>query len=107
MGSAQSPFVASRIRVCRFALWSLLIVANFLCITASDTWCYAADAGRRAEASSELVPRAGVPRSPDVSSSQIVFLYGGELWVVDRGGGVATSVTKDGGPKSSPKFSPD
>jgi tricorn protease len=42
-----------------------------------------------------------------LSGSQIVFLYGGELWVVDRAGGVATAITKDGGPKSSPKFSPD
>jgi|SRR5579863_1935000 len=50
---------------------------------------------------------AGVPRFPDVSSSQIVFLYAGELWLLPREGGAATPLTKEGGPRSRPKFSPD
>lgn len=50
---------------------------------------------------------AGIPRFPAVSGSQIAFLYRGELWVVDRAGGMAIAVTRDGGPKGSPKFSPD
>ena len=52
-------------------------------------------------------PMRGVPRFPDVSATQITFLFGGELWVVPRQGGMAKSRTKEAGPKSSPKFSPD
>jgi len=52
-------------------------------------------------------PVRGVPRFPDVSATQITFLFAGELWVVPRQGGTATSLTKEAGPKSSPKFSPD
>src|SRR5882724_5947772 len=52
-------------------------------------------------------PMRGVPRFPDVSATQITFLFGGDLWVVPRQGGMATSLTKESGPKSSPKFSPD
>jgi len=105
MESAPSPTFASRIRVMPMCTWSLFFFA-MLGITLSHAWCYAADSDRTQQAS-EVIPRAGVPRFPDVSGSQIVFLYGGELWVVDRAGGMATTLTKDGGPKSSPKFSPD
>lgn len=107
MESTQSPFVTSRIRVRPAYVWRLLFLTSLLCITSSDTRCYAADSGRTQEAYSEEISRAGIPRFPDVGRSQIIFLYGGELWVVDRTGGMATTVTKDGGPKSAPKLSPD
>jgi tricorn protease len=51
--------------------------------------------------------RAGVPRFPDVSATQITFLFAGELWLVPREGGAATALTHEANPKGSPKFSPD
>ena len=53
------------------------------------------------------IHRHGVPKYPDVSANQIVFLFDGELWLVPREGGAAVPLTKESGPKGSPKFSPD
>jgi tricorn protease len=49
----------------------------------------------------------GIPKYPDVSATQIVFLFDGELWLVPREGGAAAPLTKEYGPRSFPKFSPD
>ena len=51
--------------------------------------------------------RKGIPRFPDVSATHIAFLYAGELWIVPREGGTAVPLTKESGPRSSPKFSPN
>jgi tricorn protease len=54
-------------------------------------------------------PSAASPlcRYPDVSRTQIVFVHGGDLWLVSRQGGVASRLTTDGAPKRYPRFSPD
>lgn len=46
-------------------------------------------------------------RQPDVSKTQIVFVYGGDLWSVARTGGSARRLTANPSIKRSPKFSPD
>ncbi|HEY6273630.1 MAG TPA: PDZ domain-containing protein [Terriglobales bacterium] len=46
-------------------------------------------------------------RKPTVSKTQIAFSYGGDLWVVDRGGGEAQRLTSDVGIEIDPMFSPD
>ena len=46
-------------------------------------------------------------RHADVSDTHIAFVYGGDIWLVDRGGGVAAQVTRSPGEESWPKFSPD
>ena len=46
-------------------------------------------------------------RFPDVSDTQIVFSYAGDLWIVGRDGGDARRLTTDVGRESSAKFSPD
>jgi len=50
---------------------------------------------------------SGIVRFPDVGTTNIVFVYAGDLWVVPRAGGTATRLTNTPGPKSYPKFSPD
>src|SRR6056297_1768871 len=50
---------------------------------------------------------AKLMRYMDVSDSQIVFVYGGDIWVVDKNGGTALSVTSSLGEESWPRFSPD
>jgi tricorn protease len=52
-------------------------------------------------------PRLGIIRDPDVSRSQIVFVYAGDLWLVPRDGGRAAPLTRAPGRKSNPRFSPD
>jgi tricorn protease len=46
-------------------------------------------------------------RYPDVSASQISFVYGGDIWLVPKAGGNATRITSSTGEESFPRFSPD
>ena len=46
-------------------------------------------------------------RFPDVSDTQIVFSYGGDLWIVGREGGDARRLTANIGRETSARFSPD
>src|SRR5215212_2360434 len=50
---------------------------------------------------------AGLFRWPDVSSSQIVFTYANDLWVVPKDGGTAIKLSSPAGVEIYPKFSPD
>jgi tricorn protease len=44
---------------------------------------------------------------PDVSATQIVFSYAGDLWVVAKEGGTANRLSSPHGQESFPHFSPD
>ncbi len=55
----------------------------------------------------EAAPSAAMMRYPDVSQSDVVFLYAGDLWLVGRGGGVARPLASPPGEEVLPKFSPD
>ncbi|HKU25135.1 MAG TPA: hypothetical protein VJQ54_06655, partial [Candidatus Sulfotelmatobacter sp.] len=46
-------------------------------------------------------------RFPSLSKTQIVFNYGGDLWIVSREGGEARQLTSGVGTESLPYFSPD
>ena len=46
-------------------------------------------------------------RFPTVSKTQIVFNYGGDLWIVSREGGEARRLTSGVGDETLPSFSPD
>jgi tricorn protease len=46
-------------------------------------------------------------RQPDISKTGVVFVYGGDLWVVPRSGGLARRLTANPSIKRYPKFSPD
>lgn len=46
-------------------------------------------------------------RYPDVSATHIAFVYGGDIWVVPKEGGVANRLTTPAGEESFPRFSPD
>ena len=46
-------------------------------------------------------------RQPDVSASEIAFVYGGDIWVVAKQGGVAHRLSTPMGEESFPRFSPD
>jgi tricorn protease len=49
----------------------------------------------------------GLFRFPDVSSTQIAFVYGGDIWIAPKTGGTATRITTSTGEESFPRFSPD
>lgn len=46
-------------------------------------------------------------RQPNIHGDRIVFVYGGDLWMVGRGGGLATKLTNHIGTEVFPMFSPD
>jgi tricorn protease len=46
-------------------------------------------------------------RFPDVSASQIVFMYANDLWVVPRTGGLASPLSSPAGQETQARFSPD
>lgn len=46
-------------------------------------------------------------RYPDVSQTQIAFVYGGDVWLVPKTGGTAMRLTSSTGEESFPRFSPD
>jgi tricorn protease len=46
-------------------------------------------------------------RFPDVSGEKIVFVYGEDLWLVPREGGVAQPLASPAGEESLPRFSAD
>jgi tricorn protease len=50
---------------------------------------------------------AKLMRYTDVSGRQITFVYGGDIWLVDKEGGTAIQLTSSPGEESWPRFSPD
>ena len=46
-------------------------------------------------------------RFPDVSDTRIAFVYAGDIWIVDKAGGVASRLSTPAGEESFPRFSPD
>jgi len=45
-------------------------------------------------------------RQPDINHDKIVFIYGGDIWIVSSEGGTAKRLTAHKGMEYSPKFSP-
>jgi tricorn protease-like protein/C-terminal processing protease CtpA/Prc len=58
-------------------------------------------------ANADVTPNAGMLRYPDVSATQIVFVYANDLWLVDREGGTALPLASPPGVETFPRFSPD
>ena len=50
---------------------------------------------------------ARMMREPDVSATQIAFVYAGDIWVAPKTGGEAVRLSSPRGEESFPKFSPD
>ncbi len=55
----------------------------------------------------QVQPNAGMMRFPDVSAESIVFVYGEDLWIVPRAGGMAAPLAAPKGEEALPRFSPD
>lgn len=60
-----------------------------------------------ATVSAEAQIDARLLRQPDVSTTEIAFVYGGDIWIVDKDGGVANRLSTPKGEESFPRFSPD
>ncbi|HOZ84407.1 MAG TPA: PDZ domain-containing protein [Niabella sp.] len=50
---------------------------------------------------------ASLFRYPDVSKTQIVFVYANDVWIVPKEGGIAMRLSSPPGGEMMPKFSPD
>lgn len=60
-----------------------------------------------AGASSAHATNARLLRYPDVSKTQVAFVYAGDIWVAPKNGGEAVRLSSPLGEESFPKFSPD
>ena len=49
---------------------------------------------------------AQLMRYPDVSENHICFAYGGDIWIVEKEGGLARKISSPKGEESFPRFSP-
>jgi tricorn protease len=58
-------------------------------------------------AMAQEMPEGRLMRFPDVYKNQVVFSYGGDLWLVSTSGGAARRITTHPGLELFPKFSPD
>ncbi|MBL8819952.1 MAG: PD40 domain-containing protein [Planctomyces sp.] len=59
------------------------------------------------EATAQVTPHPGMMRFPDVSADRITFIYGEDVWVAPRTGGMATPLAGPPGEESLPRFSAD
>ncbi len=50
---------------------------------------------------------AKLMRQADISNNHICFVYGGDIWLVEKEGGTAMQITHSQGEESYPRFSPD
>ncbi len=66
--------------------------------------CLAGGAPAAAEQASAI---RGLCRYPDVSADSIAFVYGNDVWIVPKHGGVARPFASPRGYEGSPRFSPD
>ncbi len=55
----------------------------------------------------QVEPHGAMLRYPNVSADSIVFVYGDDLWLVSRDGGLASPLASPTGLESFPRFSPD
>lgn len=55
----------------------------------------------------EAQVNARMLRQPDVSATEIAFVYAGDIWVAPRTGGEARRLSSPAGEESFPRFSPD
>ncbi|MBI3880380.1 MAG: PD40 domain-containing protein [Verrucomicrobia bacterium] len=64
---------------------------------------------RAAEANGTIHGRidAHLMRQPDVSATQIAFVYAGDIWVAPKSGGTAVRLSSPRGEEMFPRFSPD
>ncbi len=58
-------------------------------------------------AAASFDPHGGMIRYPAISAERIVFHYAGDLWSVDRAGGLASPLAASPGAETRPRFSPD
>lgn len=64
-------------------------------------------AGLAAGQAAAMAQGTGLLRQPDISATQLVFVYGGDLWLSDRQGQNPRQLTSHPAAEFAPKFSPD
>src|SRR6266851_4456983 len=82
-----------------------LFRASCLCGSLGLT-CFAAETTTTKSASACGVD-ARMLRYPDVSATQIAFVYAGDIWVAPKSGGDALRLSSPKGEETFPRFSPD
>jgi tricorn protease len=86
-------------KLCSFPILTVLLVSSV------------AGSGVAASAETNSPSGCGIDarmmRYPDVSATQIAFVYAGDIWVAPKSGGAAMRLSSPKGEESFPRFSPD
>ncbi|MGN6553037.1 MAG: PDZ domain-containing protein [Verrucomicrobiota bacterium] len=80
-------------------------ISSLITLLCSAIATFAASTDSIAASSSSIDAR--MLRYPDVSATQIVFVYAGDIWVAPKTGGAAQRLSSPKGEESFPRFSPD
>ncbi len=63
--------------------------------------------GAVASGAEDTTPHAGMLRYPDISKTEIVFVYANDIWIAPREGGLARPLASPPGQELFPKFNAD
>ncbi len=80
-----------------FLVVSFFLLANFSALAAATS----------TNAPSAVATDARMFRYPDVSATQITFVYAGDIWIAPKEGGYAQRLSSPRGEETFPRFSPD
>src|SRR6516162_10000044 len=90
------------------AQFTMKKVSCLLASTGLLAWCISNSLFAAAEQNSSASGiDARMLRYPDVSATQIAFVYAGDIWVAPKTGGEAQRLSSPKGEESFPRFSPD
>ena len=78
---------------------------SFLLGIAVSSWLSNADAQTNGASACGIDAR--MMRYPDVSATQIAFVYAGDIWVAPKNGGAAMRLSSPKGEETFPRFSPE
>lgn len=81
--------------------FSLLLALQFAAIHLPAAGAAAVSSPKAARVDARMM------REPDVSATQIAFVYAGDIWIAPKTGGEAERLSSPRGEESFPKFSPD
>jgi tricorn protease len=104
---ARRGLTARRRALAALSELSALAAAAVAAILAVSAPLPAAAATRETPVTGGAAVEARLLRYPDVHGDKIAFVYAGDIWVVDAGGGGARRLTSHPGLELFPKFSPD
>src|SRR3989454_258029 len=94
-------------RLSRYLMKKIIVFFGQITLVTAWLGCCVASAAADTNTSSTCGVDARILRYPDVSATQIAFVYAGDIWVAPKSGGEALRLSSPRGEETFPRFSPD